>query len=84
VQELLDLAEPGVDAHDDGGPLLQEVVAKTAAAVHLDDQAAEIPECVVARLQERPPLAAQHSGVGPARGDTGGSVGAAAEHSARV
>ena len=66
--------------------LLQQVVAEAAAAVHLDEQAAEVAQRVLARLEQRAALAAQHAGVCPARGDTGSSVGAAAEqrHSARV
>ena len=84
MKELLDLAEACVDPDDDRGALLEEVVAKAAAAVHLDEQPAEIAQRVLARLQQSPALAAQHSGMCSARGDPGGSVGAAAEHSARV
>ena len=82
MQELLDLAEARVDADDDRGPLLQEVVAKPAAPVHLDEQAAEIAQRVLARFQQRPALAPEHAGVGTARRDTGSSLGAAAEHPA--
>lgn len=84
MQKLLDLAEPGIDADDDRRPLLQEVVAEPAAAVHLDEQPAEIAQGVLARLQQGPALAPQHAGMCPARGDPGSSVDAAAEHSARV
>ena len=63
----------------------EQVVAEPAAAVHLDEQPAEVAQRVLARLEQRPALAAQHTGVRPARGDPGSSVGAAAEAtSARV
>ena len=52
---------------------------KLAAAVHLDEQAAELAQRVVARLAQRAALAAQQPGVRAARGDAFRRVGAPAE-----
>ena len=69
MRELIS-GEASVDAHDSGGALGQEVVAKAAAAVHLDEQAAQLAERVGARLQERAALAPEQPGVRATRLET--------------
>jgi hypothetical protein len=63
VEERLDLGEATVDPDDPRGTLGQEVVPEAASAVHLDEQAAELTEGFLTRLQERAPLAPEQSGV---------------------
>ena len=64
----------------------EQVVAEAAAPVHLDEQAAEVAQRVVACLAERAALAAEHPGVGAARGDAfrrGGTPAKARRHAAQ-
>jgi hypothetical protein len=72
VQKRCDLGEACVDADDRRRTLGQQVVAKAAAAVHLDEQAAQLTERRLARLQQRAALAAEQSGVCAVRGDPRG------------
>jgi hypothetical protein len=44
VEQLVDLGEPRVDPDHVRTPLRKEIVAEAAAAVHLDEQAAEVAE----------------------------------------
>jgi hypothetical protein len=87
VQELFDLREPRIDSYNRGSTLGEQVVAEAAAAVHLDEEAAEIGERVLARLQERPTLAAKHAGLRATWRDAFGVVCAPAKkrgHPGRV
>jgi hypothetical protein len=79
VEERLDLGEPAVDADDPRGTLGQEVVTEAAPAVHLDEQAAELTERFLARLQERASLAPKQSGVRTTRRNPLGIWRASAE-----
>jgi hypothetical protein len=69
VEERLDLGDPGVDPDDLGGPLRKQVVAEAAAAVHLDEEAAEIAQHILARPQEGSALAPEQACMGPPRSD---------------
>ena len=74
VEELVDLGEAGVDPDHRRRPLGEQVVAEAAAAVHLDQQSAEVAQRILAGLQQRAAFPAQHPGRGPARGDSFGVV----------
>ena len=69
MQESLDLSQTPVDPDDTRGALGQEVVAEPAAAIHLDEQAAERGQSVGPCLQERAALAPEKTGMWPARRD---------------
>ena len=69
-EQVVDLGEARVDADDRRGALGEQVVAEAAAPVHLDEQAAELAQRVLARLQQRAPLTAEQPGVRATRGDT--------------
>ena len=87
VQELFDLREPRIDPHNRGGTLCEQVVAEAASPVHLDEEAAEVGERVLARPQERAALAAEHAGLRAAGRDAFGVACAPAEkrgHPGRV
>jgi hypothetical protein len=87
VQELFDLREPRIDSHNRGGTLGEQVVAEAASPVHLDEEAAEVAERILARLHERPALAAEHAGLRAAWRDAFGVVCAPAKkrgHPGRV
>jgi len=58
AQELVDLRESCVDADDRSRPLSEQIVAKAAAPVHLDEQAAEVTQLIVPDAGERAALAA--------------------------
>jgi hypothetical protein len=79
VQERLDLREARVDADDRRRTFRQQVIAKGAAAIHLDEQAAELAERRLARLEERTPLAPEQPGVRAMWGDSRGIGRAPAE-----
>jgi hypothetical protein len=79
VEQGVDLGEPRVDADDRRRPLGEQVIAKTAAPVHLDEEAAQVGDCVGACLEQCAPLAAEEACVWPARlqaarGDAVGSA----------
>ena len=57
----------------------EQIVAEPAAPVHLDQQAAEVVQRLLARLQQRAALTAQHAGLGAARSDPFGVVSPAGE-----
>ena len=61
VEQLVDLGEPRVDADELRAALVQEVFAKAAAAVDLDQQPAEVAELLLADLQKRAALAAEQA-----------------------
>jgi hypothetical protein len=84
VQELVDLGETSVDAHDGRCAFRKQILAKAAAPVHLDQQAADVLEGVVARLQERAPLAAKQARVRVARSDAYVPAPAKEGHARRV
>ena len=87
VEQLCDLGEACIDSDNCCSALGEQIVAKAAAAVHLDEQAAEIVQGVVARLQEGTTLAAQHARLGAARSDSFRVTGAPAKercHRGRV
>jgi 3-hydroxybutyryl-CoA dehydrogenase len=69
VQQVVDLDEPRVDADEHGARLREQVLAEAAAAVELDEQAAEIAKLLLADPEERPLLAPQLARVRPARRD---------------
>ena len=75
ASSVVDLGEARVDADDRRGALGEQVVAEAAAPVHLDEQAAEVAQRVLAGLQQRAPLAAEQAGVRAARGDALVGVG---------
>jgi hypothetical protein len=70
VQERLDLGEAAIDPDDGRRALGQQVIAEAAPAIHLDEQAAELGQRLLARLEERAPLAPEDSGVRSARADS--------------
>jgi hypothetical protein len=59
VEQVVDLGEARVDPDDAGGALGEQIVAKAASAVHLDEQAAQLAQRVVTCLAERPALTAK-------------------------
>ncbi len=63
MEEVFDLGESRVDAHDRGAPLREQVLAEPAAPIHLDEQPAQLDERLVAGLAEHPALAAKRSGL---------------------
>jgi len=63
VQEVLDLGETRIDPDDPCAPLGEQVLPEAAAAVHLDEQAAELAERLGTGLLQQAPLAAQHTRV---------------------
>ncbi len=69
MQQVLDLGEARVDPDDDRRPFGEQVVAEAAAAIHLDEQPADVAKGVVARFQERATFAPEHSRVWAARSD---------------
>lgn len=73
VQERLDLGEARVDPDDRRRPLSEQVVPEPASSVHLDEQAAEVAQRVLARLQEGAALAPQQARVGAPRSDACGA-----------
>jgi hypothetical protein len=70
VQERFDLCEPPVDADDRRCALGQQVVAEAASPVHLDQQAAELAQRFLARLQQRAALAPEEPGMLAPRDDS--------------
>jgi hypothetical protein len=73
VKEVVDLRQSGIDSHELGAALGEQVFAEAATAVELDEEPAQVAELLVADVEKRTLLPAQHSGVWPARSD---SVGA--------
>ena len=69
VQQVVDLREPRVDPDGVGAGLLEQVLAERAAAVHLDDEPAEVAQLRLARAQQHLLLAAEHAGVRAPRSD---------------
>jgi hypothetical protein len=65
VEELVDLRQAGIDPHELGAGLGEEVFAEAATAVELDEEPTEVAELLVADMQERPMLSAEHSRVWP-------------------
>jgi hypothetical protein len=61
-EERLELLEPAVDLDELSTAFGDEIVAKAVATVHLEDQAAKIPDALLAQLQQRSALAAQDTG----------------------
>src|SRR5262249_39442944 len=79
VEQAVNLGKPGVDADDRRRPLGEQVVAKAAAPVHLDEEAAQVRDAIGARLEQCAPRAAKEACMGPARlqavrGDAVGSA----------
>ena len=70
VEELVDLRQAGIDPHELGAGLGEEVFAEAATAVELDEEPAEVAELLVTDLQERPVLPAEHSRMRPAGRDS--------------
>jgi hypothetical protein len=79
VEQLVDLGEPGVDAHHLRAPLVHEVVPPLAPAVHLDHEPPEVVEALVAGLQQGPALAAEDTRMRTARGDGRDGLGLLSE-----
>jgi hypothetical protein len=79
VEEILDLGQPRVDSDDYRGPLGEQVVAEAAAAVHLEQEAAEVAQLVVPRPGQGSTLATQDTSVRAARSDTRCLLGAPSE-----
>jgi hypothetical protein len=69
MEERLDVGDPGVDPDDLRGSLGEQVVAEPATAVHLDKEAAEVAQHVLARLEQSPALAPKQACVGAPRSD---------------
>lgn len=69
VEEVIDLGESRVDPDELGTTLLRQVVAKGAATVHLDHQAAQVAELRVARPEQGAPLAPEQARVRPSGSD---------------
>ena len=60
-EQRLQLAEPLVDPGQLGAALLDQVLTKVVAAVHLHHQPAEVAQPLLADALERAPLAADHT-----------------------
>jgi hypothetical protein len=70
MEERLDLGDARVDADHLGRTLGQQVVTEAAAAVHLDEEAAQVAQQVLARLQQGAALTPKEAGVRAPRSDT--------------
>ena len=70
MEDLVDLGQAGVDPHELGAGLGEEVFAEAAAAVELDEEPTEVAELLVADAEERPVLPAEQSGMRPPGGDS--------------
>jgi hypothetical protein len=69
LKELLDLGDPRVDADDRSRPLGEQVVSEAAAAIHLDEQPAEVAEHVLTRPKQGAALTSEHASMGAPRSD---------------
>jgi hypothetical protein len=67
VQQSLDLGQTAVDADDRRRPFREQVVAEAAAAIHLDEEPAQVGDGVGARLEQCAPFPAKKARVGSAR-----------------
>jgi hypothetical protein len=76
VQERLDFGDASVDPDDLRRSFRKQVVPETATPVHLDEQAAQVAQRILARLQEGAALAPEEACVGAPWSDAVG-VGAA-------
>jgi hypothetical protein len=79
MEELFDLGQARIDSDHCGSTFGEQVVAEAASAVHLDQQAPEVAERVLACLQECSPFAAEDARLRPARGDASSLVRTPAE-----
>ena len=61
-EHLGELVQKGVEPEQLVAPVGEEILAKGVAAVHLEHQAAEVAELLLARPQELPALAADDAG----------------------
>jgi hypothetical protein len=74
IEQRFDLGDASVDSDDLRRPLRQQVVAEPAAPVHLDEQAAQVAQRILACLQEGAALAPEQACMGAPRSDTVGAV----------
>jgi hypothetical protein len=70
MEKVVDLHQTGVDAHELGAGLGEEIFAESATAVELDEEPTEVAKLLVADVQEGPALPAEHSRMRPAGGDS--------------
>ena len=60
MQEVLDLGEARVDPDHAGAPFGEQILPEPTSAVHLDEQAAELGECLGTGLLQQASLATEH------------------------
>jgi hypothetical protein len=70
VQQVLDLGEASVDPDHAGAPFGEQILPEPASAVHLDEQAAELGDCLGAGLLQQASLAAEHPWLRASRCDS--------------
>ena len=70
MEERFDLGDARVDPDHLGRALGQQVVTEPAAAIHLDQETAQVAQQILTRLQERATLTPEQASVRAPRSDT--------------